>query len=292
MSSVYTGQVQGVCVLTGGGGATPTAFCRAVTSGTLTVDFNAIRKVGAGGQLHARKGTSTITLEITCVGIKPADLQLWFPATAGVQVASFPKFRVECVDGRLWDLEDGQPGTVSIDIGDGQDAEMEMTVSATFALATPGTAVAPTAIYNDDLGYTRNEVTFEIGGSPVGALSFSLSNDNGATLHNPMDGKDDGEKTFPDGVVITTQNVSLTLATSEPMLLGDDDGAFQDEFTAADVVIDCDNGTDQMTITCTDMVAQGSVNMPIEAEGIVAFASELAPGDGDLFGRVTLAGGA
>lgn len=283
---MYTGQVIGVSKISG---ETPAAFCRAITGGSLTIDYNNIIKKGIGGQLHARKGTSAIKLTLSgVVGVAKTDLALWYPTVAGAQVAAFPSFRVECVGNRSWVLSDGQPSSSTISCSDGPDGEMEMSFDIMFATATPGAAASAVCVYNALKGHTRNDIVIT---GLTNILSFDLSNDLGAEMYNPMVSKSTGAKTLPDGYAITTQGPTFSCVSGDPIQLNASDLAFADDHTPVDIVITCANGTgaEDMTITLGDFVPDGSAEVPLSAEGITGWGMTYVPGDGETYGRVVFA---
>ncbi len=272
MPNVYTGQVQGLCLISSG---TPSAFCREVLDGTLSIDLHNIRKIGIGSQVHARKGTSEIRAEWTCVGPSAASIAKWFPTTAGTQVADFPAastdFFVEVDDGtngKEWILSGCQPASCKVGCSEDPGAEVEYTFAIIATTATLAAAGTDTPAYNTVKGHTINETTVQIGGSAQGVLSFALSNDLGARLYNAMDGKASGQHTIATGAVVT----------------------HSDE----DIVVAMANGTsgEDMTITMTHFVPD-RVNMPLEAEDLVGFGHEFGLGSNSdhptLHGRVTVA---
>jgi len=284
---MYTGQLLGVSKVAE---ATPAAFCRAITGGSLTIDYNNISKRGVGGQLHARKGTSAITLSMSgVVGVAKTDIVKWFPTTAGAQVAAFPNFLVEVVGNRAWTLSDGQPAGCTISCGDGPDAEMEFSMDIMFATAAGGAAETAACVYNTMQGHTRNDIVVT---GVTNCLSFDIANGLTTEMYNPMVAKTAGVKTFPDGYAITAQAPSFSCVSGDPIYLtGAAEPAFADAHAKSTIVVTAKNGTgaEDITITMADFVPDGSAVVPLEADGITGWALSYVPGDGVSYGRVAIA---
>jgi hypothetical protein len=300
MPNVYTGQVQGLCLTSSG---TPSAFCREVLNGTLSIDLQNIRKIGIGSQVHARKGTTEIRLEWTCIGPSAASIGKWFPTTAGTQVSDFPAastdFLVEVDDGtngKEWILSGCQPASCKVACSEDPGAEVEYTFAIVATTATLAAAGTDTPAYNAVKGHTINDITVQIGGSAQGALSFALSNDLGARLYNAMDGKASGEHTIATGAVVTTQNPTFVCVTTDEFKLatGTTYALDADTHSDEDITVAMANGTsgEDITITMTHFVPD-RVNMPLEAEDLVGFGHEFGLGSNSdhptLHGRVTVA---
>lgn len=289
MVDMYTGQVQGVSLIATG---TPSSFCRKVSSGSLKINSNNIRNVGIGGQLLVRKGTSSIELELTCVGVDKTNLAFWFPTTAGATVASFPDFLVEVDDGSggvEFILSGGQPGSCTVSCSNAADAVTEYKLTATFTTATLQAVGTDVPVYNSYSGHTINDVHVQVGAADCGVLSFDLSNDLGAKVVNTMDTKATGSKTFATGVIITGSDPKISFTTTE--LLGVT-AMLEDTWTPSDVTLTFSNGVtaEDMTITCGDFVP-ASFDMPLEAEDLVAFGHEYVAGGvtGTVYNRITIA---
>lgn len=287
MANIYTGQVQGVSLIATG---TPAAFCRKVSGGELKVDMSNVVNKGIGGTLHVRKGTSQISLSITCVGVESTFLAYFFPTTAGVTVANFPDFLVECDDGSTgqeWVLSNAQPKSVKVSCSNGEDAEVEYEFEIMAATVTPAAAGTDVPVYNGHPGFTINDVHVQVGAADVGVMSFDLSNDLGTKIVNTMDLKASGSKTMPTAVVPVSQDVKLSFTTTNSL---GSTGVFADDHTLVDVTIAMDNGaTGAVAATLHDFVPR-TWNMPLQAEDVVAFAHEYEPGgDSTIYNRVTFA---
>lgn len=286
-SNVYTGQVQGLSKISGG---VPSAFCRKVSSGSFARDPHNTRNVGIGGQLVARKGIDEVTLEWTCVGPAKTDTALWFPTTAGVQVASFPDFLVEVDDtanGQEWVLSSGQPVSCTMSLGDGPDAEVEYTFAAKFKLVTEQAIGTDVPLYNTVKGHVAKDVTVQFAAADKGVLGFSLSNDLGTKLVNTLDTKLAAAKTQPLAYVVTSQDPKFSCTTTEVFKGTNMD---DDEWTAEDIVLTLANGTAGENITVTlSSFKPDAWNMPLEAEDLVGFAHEFGPASGTLYNRVQFA---
>lgn len=284
MANVYNGMVAGLSKIATG---TPAAFCRKVSSATITRSANNIRNAGIGGQLQVRKGTDEITLDMTCVGVSNTDLALWFPTTAGVQVASFPDFLVEVDDGSNgleYVLSGGQPSSATITCSGGAASQLEVQLQAKFTTATEQAAGTDVPVYNSVIGHTINDIAVAQGTRTYGALSFSLSCDLGTEMVNTMDGKSASAKTIPTSYIITTVNPSLTVETTDEWQMDTMDG---DTWTAGNITITCANGVtaENSTITLTNWVPS-ELNIPLEAEGMVSFGHSFEPGSGTIYNRV------
>ena len=278
MPNVYTGQVQGLSLIAG---STPAAFCREVLGGQLTVDLHNIRKIGIGAQVHARKGTNEIRLEWNCVGPSATSLAKWFPTTAGVTVADFPaastNFLVDVDDGtngQEWVLSGCQPDTVKVSCAEGLDSEVEYAFSIIATTATLASAGTEVPVYNSVRGHTVNDVTVSYGSAEYGTLSFDLNNSLGARLYNAMDGKGSGAHSIATGALITRQEPTLAVVTTDEFKIGTGTTTVLDEDDHADedITLAFANGTsgENITIVCSNMIPE-NVNMPLEAEGLVGF---------------------
>lgn len=286
-SNVFSGMVQGVSKIATG---TPAAWCRKVLSGTFTRNPNNARRYGIGGQVNARKGIDEVTLDITCCGVALADIARFFPTTAGVQVASFPDFLVEVDDGtngQEWVLSGGQPVSCTISLGDGADAEVEYKFTMKFTTATEAAAGTDVPVYNSVLGHGAKDITVQIAAADQGVMSFDITNDLGTKMVNTLDTKIAGSHTIPTGYVVTTQKTTIKLVTSNVFKGSGMDG---DEWVEDDITFALANGTvgENITITASNFIPD-SWDMPLEAEGVVAFAHEFGVNAGTVFNRVTFA---
>ena len=285
MSNVWTGQVQDMCKVIN---AQASAFCREVVGGTLTLNPHNINKRGIGAQVHARKGTLEATLEARCIGITKEDLALWFPTTRGVQVANFPAFYVQADDGAnsyAVLLSDAQPASITIEQGDGEDAEVEINITLKAATVDPdATALSP--VYNALAGHTLNDTVVTIGGVELGVLSWSLGNDLGLKIWNPRNTRT--TKALPFGYVMTQQDPRFQAVCSDS---GHLTTMLDDDWTPEDIVITMANGTQaqDIEITLSDFILS-NWSAPFEPEGIVGHAHEWIPGSGNQYGRVLFAG--
>ena len=282
----YTGQVQGLSKIATG---TPSAFCRAVLSGTLRRSANNIRKPGTGGQLHVRKGTDEVTLECVVVGPAKTDVALWFPTAVGAQVASFPDFLVEADDGsggQEFVLSGGQPGTVSIDVSGGLDSEVEYTLTMKFTTATEQARGTDVPVYSAFLGHTLGDITVQYNSTEYGVTTFSLSNDLGTEAANTMDTRSSTAHTIPTAYVVTQNAPVLTLGTTNLLMAASMDG---DTWTGQDITIAMDNGTSaqNIDIECDEFVPE-DWGMPLETDALAITATTWGPGDGTLYNRVKI----
>lgn len=287
MSNVWTGQVQDICKVVSD---SPVALCRAVLGGTLTFDPHNISRLGIGSQVHARKGTTEATLEARCVGVAAADLALWFPTTRGVQVANFPDFYVQADDGtNSYEvlLSDCQPASITIEQGNGEDAEVEVNLALKAATVDPA-AGSETPAYNSLKGHTLNDTVVTVGADELGIMSWSLANDLGLKIWNPRNTK--ATKTLPFGWIITQQAPRFQAVCSD---FGRASDILSDDWTPEDIVIALANGTaaEDIDITCRDFIP-GPWSADFPPEDIVGHAHEWIPGSGNVHGRVTFAAGA
>ena len=282
--NVYTGTVQGICVL--GALDAEEGFCREIEGGSFSIDRHNIVKNGIGGQRHKRGGTLEATLNLTCVGVSKTHLAMWFPIAAGVQVTDFPDFGVQVYDGTTgqdWKLSDGQPSSITISLDDAPDAELTVEVEMKFATVAEQTAGTYDPVYLTVKGHTHNDIGVTIGAASEGVLSFALSNDLGAAMYNPATTKSDDSKAFPDGYAYTKNDVKLDAVTSNALVTS----LIDDLLTEVAIAIACANGTagEDMTITMATM-SPDTFSMPVEVEGIVGFATSFSPGDGTQYNQV------
>ena len=273
-----TGFIQGLSKIATG---TPAAFAATVT-GSMSWDTQTAEHRGTGGQVVRRKGASKVTIEFEATGVAPADMALWFPTTAGEQVGSFPDFLVDDGD-QQWILTGGVPGAGTIGKGAGETDLLTFSGSVEFALATPTSG--KTAVYTTLTGYAKADIVASLG-SEGGINSFEISNGAGTEARNPMDSKSAGALTFPASVALTSFDPTAKIETDEKLAGAE---LYADDYTAADLVIVCDNGVDTpFSITCSDVV-QSVYNGPVQADGIVYYSYDLVFGTGNVFNRVTFA---
>jgi len=286
MPPVFSGQVVGVSTYS----TTPTAFCRAVTGGSLSINSNNVVNIGVQGQRQVLKGTQEIVLDVTCVGVDKTILPYWFPTGVGVQVAGFPAFFVEVddgVNGANIILSGGQPSSITIACNGGANGVVEYQLQAKFTAMTSAAAGAPAAVYNSYVGHSVNHCTFSQGGNTFGVMSFTLSNDLGLELVNTMDGKAAGSQTFPTFYIPTGQRPTLSLVTTSQWALTQF-GA--DAWNPLNYTLALANGIvgENITFTFPGWVPS-SVSMPIEATGVIGFSHEFEPGPGTNYNRVQIA---
>lgn len=276
-----TGFIQGLCKGTGEGSATPAAFAASVT-GTFQWDPQTAVHRGAGGQKVARKGTSKFTMDFEATGVTAADMALWFPTTAGEQVAAFPDFILD--DGETqFILTGGVPGAGSITKGASETDLLMFKGSVEFADVS--VTSGKTILYTTLSGYAKPDITASLG-ALQGINSFEISNGGGTAARNPMDTKVAGSLTKPASVALVSYDPSAKIETDAKL---EDDFAelLADYWTLADLVIALDNGVDTaITITCTD-IAQGVYNGPVQADSIVYYSYDLQfAGTGNVFNRI------
>jgi hypothetical protein len=289
-SNVYTGQVQGLSKIATG---TPSAFCRVVTGGKFAVDLINVVTKGLGGQLKVRKSLYIGKLNFQCVGPAKADTQLWFPTTAGVQVAAFPDFLVEADDGsngQEFQLAGGQPASVTVSLGESNTEELMYDFTAWFVTVTQQARGTDVPVYNSVGGHTRNDITVAWAGSKYGCMSFSLTNDLGIQVHNPADGKTALSKTKAEGVYYTGQDIRFEAVTSNVHQIGAA-AILGDEWTPGDITITCANATvgENILFTLGSFVPDGEASMPLEVAGKVGFGQAYVPGgNGTIWNRVVL----
>lgn len=297
----FSGQVQNVAV-TNATGSGVTAFCRKVSGGTFDYNLNNVRNFGIGAQVSTIKGVGQANLSFTCKGVTAANLAKWFPTTAGVQVADFPAassgFLVEVDDGtngQEWYLTGCQPTTCSVALAQGLNTEVEVTFGVVATTATLKTATTATAAYNAFLGHAIDHVTMQVGTANHKIMSFTVNNDLGTTVERSLD--TGGDETVATGAYITTQTPTCSFVTRDvyKMALGSttlqDSTAHLDEDIA--IVMANGNASQNITITMLNMVPD-SLNMPLEAQGMVGFGHEFGAGGQvaahpTVYGRVTVA---
>lgn len=277
---LHTGQVQGVCKIATG---TPTALCRALTGGSVSISQNVIQKKGTGGQIHSRPGTISIEVSLDCIGVAAADIALWFPTAAGVAVASFPDLLV--VQGSNQHiLSGGQPMSISASCDNGADAEITYSLKAVYAgyASTTGAAV----VYNALLGHTLYDITAQIGAADADIMSFSLENDLGGSLFNAMNTRSAQSKRFATGSYVTGQDPKVSFVSSKQLPVTDMNA---DVPAVNDIVFTLANGTagENVTFTCNDFYVN-SWEDPVEVEGVIGFSHELVPASGTQYSRIVV----
>lgn len=275
-----TGFIQGLCTQATG---TASAFCASVT-GSYTWDTQTAEHKGAGGQVVRRKGVSKVTIEFEATGVSAANMQLFFPTTAGEVVAAFPGFLLDDGDEQLL-LDNGVPGAATISKGAGETDLLTLKASVEFA--TVATTSAKTVVYTTLTGYAKSDIQAAFG-SLEGINSFEISNGAGTEARNPMDAKVAESLTLPASVALTAYDPSVKIETDTKL---EDDSAelLADDYTPEDLVITCDNGVDTgFTITCSDVV-QSVLSGTVQADGIVYYSYDLKFGTGNVFNRVVLA---
>jgi len=290
-TEVYNAQVIGASKIAEG---TPSAFCREIIGGNFILRSHDTSEPGAGGQYHSRKGTLEAELSLRVIGPALADIQLWFPTTAGVQVASFPDFLVEADDGsngKEYVLSDGQPGTIRVACAETEDAQVIYEVMAKFATPTPQAIGTDVPVYNSLLGHTINDVTVQFT-ADKDVLSFDLANDLGLGMNNPMNTKVATHKTLPDGYFINPAAPPSFSCVTSSMFKGADAAIVGDTWTPEAVTLALVNGTvgENITYSLANYKPEGDAfNMPVEGSGRVGFAHNFGAGSGTIYNRVTLA---
>ena len=291
-TEVYNAQVIGASKIAEG---TPSAFCRQIIGGNFILRSHDTSEPGAGGQYHSRKGTLEAELSLRVIAPALADIELWFPTTAGVQVAAFPDFLVEADDGtngKEYVLSDGQPGTIRISCTEAEDAQVIYELMAKFATPTPQAIGTDAPVYSSLLGHTINDVTVQIPDADIDCLSFDLANDLGITMNNPMNTKEVGAKTLPDGYFIDPATPPTFSCVTSSMFVGAAAAIVGDTWTPAAISIALANGTagENITYTFANYKSEGDAfNMPVEGRGRVGFGHNFGAGSGTIYNRVTLA---
>ena len=258
--------------------STPAAFCREIHGGRLIMDPNMIIKDGTSGQVHARKGTLGIQLDLGCVGVLAATHALWFPKAAGTTVAAFPDFLVEVDDGSTgqeYVLSGGQPRVYSASMSDAPDAEVELNFGMSFALATPQAAGTDVAVYNSYLGHTRGDITATLATVDEGMLSWEVSNEFNVVAHDPLVARSTNAKIFPESIKYAGQKQRLKCVTSN---VYNEDLILDDLGASIAALITCLNGTAGENVTYTFAAARpyGSWELDLGSD-VVAFAHEFGP---------------
>lgn len=276
--------------------AVPSAFCREIIGGNFILRSHDTAEPGAGGQYHSRKGTLEAELSLRVIGPALADVALWFPTTAGVQVASFPDFLVEADDGtngKEYVLSDGQPGTIRVACAETEDAQAIYEFMMKFATPTPQAIGTGVPVYNSLLGHTINDIVVAFGtDGDKECLSFELANDLGVSMNNPMKTKTVGKKTLADGFFIDPAAPPTFSCVTADMYQGEAAGIIGDTWTPISPTIALANGTagENITFTLANYKPEGDAfNMPVEGRGRVGFAHNFGAGSGTVFNRVTLA---
>ena len=284
MAGPYVKSAVDVCKLAAD--TTPTAFCAIGATGSVKLDSGQQVIKGAGGRL-VYKDVQVGTLELDCCGVDAADLSLWFPATAGVQVASFPGFQVQ-VGGTKVTLTECQPGAATISMGGGENeiVKYKLTVKGIATVAAAGTA---SALYTAAAPFTRNGVEVTHGASSkLGTRSFSVSNGMDCNADTLLDGgATAGHMTEPTSIRLAMGDGPTVNFEVETELTSQYNA---DTNTDVDVLIELTNGTagDNVTITCADYVPK-SLSLAIEGgEGVTVYPYELMPNSGSVWGRVAI----
>jgi hypothetical protein len=291
MSNIYTAAILGVCKLSTAG-TSPTPLCRKFSGGSFSIDPHNSINEGGGGIDLLRKGTSEITVNLTCAGLASSDVALFFPTTRTTQVASFPGLLVELDDGTIgaeWVLTGGQPASITVSCGDGADAQVEYQLTMKYATAATVARGTFAASYNSYKSHTVNEAYVTVGGSAVGSLSWEVSNDLGCEMHNPMDAaKSANSRTLPNGYYITQSRSRVQIVSSN--LLHGVDQALADDWTAANIIVALANGvTDEnVTFTASTFVRDNAFELPLSSGGRIGFSNEFRPDSGQQWGRIAI----
>jgi len=293
MGELFNYQVVGASKIATG---TPSAFCREIIGGNFILRSHDTAETGAGGQYHSRKGTLEAELSLRVIAPALADIALWFPTTAGVQVAAFPDFLVEADDGtsgKEYLLSDGQPGTIRVSCAETEDAQVIYEVMAKFATPTPQAIGTDVPVYSALLGHTINDVTVGFGtDGDKECLSFDLANDLGVSMNNPMKAKDADSKTLPNGYFIDPAAPPTFSCVTADMYQGEAADIVGDTWTPITPTIALANGTgaQDITFTLTNYKPEGDAfNMPVEGRGRIGFAHNFGAGSGTVYNRVGLA---
>lgn len=285
----FSGMVQGISKIATG---TPAAFCRACYGGSFDRKPNNIIVVGIGSQRQVIKGVDIVTLTAQISGIAVADLALWFPATAVVQVGSFPDFLVEVDDGTNgaeWVLSGGQP--VSAKVSHNGNSESKVDIELTLmALATDAAAGTDVPVYHTDAqhpGWIASDVKYAA--SAKKTASWDLSVDLGTKHVGLCDAKVAGALTVPTGFYTTQRAYTFNSVTHDVF---EGDAMEGDTWTPGNITVELNNqigaGADDVIFTCSNFVPDG-FNMPFESEDVVGFAHSFIPGSGTQHGRITVA---
>lgn len=288
MAERYNYQVTGASWISEG---TPAALARTVR-GSLEIVSHDPLEIGAGGQLWTRKGAYEATVSLSCVGMVLADQQLWFPTSAGVQVASFKDMLVEVDDGtsgREWVLSEGQPASIQIAVSEAMDGYIAQQIVAKYALVTPQAIGTDVCVYNSVNGHTINDTRVTGGAADIDCLSFELSNDLGITPNNPMNERSAGSKTAIDGYFINPQaGPGLSFVTGGPLWGGTGDELFDDAWTDVSYAIALANGTagENISYALSEFTPR-QWNMGVGGDHS-GFAHVLAPAAGTVYNRVVL----
>jgi len=281
--------VQGISKIAAG---TPAAFCRACYGGNFEIAPNNIVVVGIGGQRQVIKGVNIATVSAQISGIAVADLALWFPATAVVQVASFPDFLVNVFDGTNgadWVVSGCQPGSAKVSHAGNSENKVDIELSF-MGLATDTTGGTDAAVYYTDAqhpGWIASDVKY--GGSAAKTASWDLSCDLGTKHEGLCDAKAAGALTNPTGFYTTQRAYSFNAVTYDVLKGTVMDG---DTWTAVDITVELNNqiaaGADDVIFTCNDFIPD-KFSMGFEGEGIVGFEHAFIPGSGTQYGCITVA---
>lgn len=276
--------------------AVPAALSREIVDGQFQWETNPIIAQGIGGQRGVRKGLSNIVTSAGCTGVAKADWLLWFPGERVVTIDGMWDALAEVDDGTLgqeWVLTGGQPSRFGLAWNDSPDAEVIMTLEAMWALGTPQAVGTAAAVYYDSsdetaLGYGHGDIGLTLETEDYGVIGIEFGYDLGAIPHNTAVVRSAGAKTSPSAIHVTKSEPTLELITTEPIVVSQLD---DDAYTAGEVVITLDNGTeaDDAAITISDMVCP-DFNLPWEGEGRQGFRHSFILGSTtDAWGAVVAA---
>lgn len=285
MAVLYTGQAGGISKIATG---TPSALCRKASNFNVTANMNIIENKGVGGQLQVIEGFETYTVSWTCVGMTAADMAKWFPTTAGTQVASFPDLLLELDDGTNgaeWTFSNGQPSSMTISHGGGEDAQVEINCECLFPYYTKAAIGTDVPVYNSLLGYSGGDITVQVDAVDMDVLSFDISVDL-ATQSNPvLNTRSLGQKRRTDGIYITDIDYTVSVTTSSLYYFTASGPA--DSNSSVDLTFVFNNGTDTaMTITCDDFYLTES-SVDVSATDIASMTHTLKPASGTMYNRIT-----
>ena len=270
--------------------ATPAAFCNAAVKGSLALNYNQQRRPAVAQKVSVFKGIQEATLNLSgCYGIAKTDLVKWFPTTAGLQVAAFPDFFVECVDGTKWTITACQPGAAKVSLGADLQSIVEWDLTLRGIATEASAGASATAPYTSLGHFNRNAVATTIATATRGLVSFDLNNGldcKGIILGDTAGTA--GHMTEPEGydVQLSADGVTITLGTEQTW-----DATWNaDTNTPFSVVIALTNGTsgENQTYTATNFVVN-SKDIPFETtDGRTVYAHTLGIDTGNLFGRIAL----
>ena len=289
MSQVFTGQNVNFSKIATG---TPASFCRGGSGVSIDVDPHLIVKSLVGSKRHVIPGLEEVTGTFSgVVGVAKTDLAKFFPTTAGQTVADFPDFIVEVDDattGAEWILTTCQPSSAKLSFTDGPDAELECEFEVKAVWLDYQAIGTDIPVYNSYLNYAPQHCVIQVGGADADVLSFDLSIDLGTEMFTPKNTKAVTEKRRPDAYYITKSDITLSIVTSDILVLNADRPS--DTIAAGDLTITLNNGTgaQDILITCDSFICI-KAGVKCEAEGMVGFEHEFIPSTGDTHNRVTFA---